>query len=43
MILEFQLLVECMLFMLKHIINGKKKNKVIKWFGALRPIDLDTF
>ena len=24
-------------------INGKKKNKVIKWFGALRPIDLDTF
>ena len=24
-------------------INGKKKNKVIKWFGALRPIDLDSF
>ena len=24
-------------------INGKKENKIIKWFGALRPIDLDTF
>ena len=24
-------------------INGEKKEKVIKWFGTLRPIDLDTF
>ena len=24
-------------------INGEKKEKIIKWFGTLRPIDLDTF
>ena len=24
-------------------IDGEKREKVIKWFGTLRPIDLDTF
>ena len=24
-------------------IDGKEKNKILKWFGVLRPIDLDTF
>tara|TARA_Y100000385_G_scaffold151416_1_gene156976 strand:- start:1655 stop:5908 length:4254 start_codon:yes stop_codon:yes gene_type:complete len=24
-------------------IDGKKQNKILKWFGVLRPIDLDTF
>ena len=24
-------------------IDGKEQNKILKWFGVLRPIDLDTF
>ena len=25
------------------MIDGKNQNKILKWFGVLRPIDLDTF
>ena len=27
----------------RTMIDGKKQNKILKWFGVLRPIDLDTF
>ena len=27
----------------RTMIDGKKQNKILKWFGVLRPVDLDTF
>ena len=27
----------------RTMIDGKEENKILKWFGVLRPIDLDTF
>ena len=27
----------------RTVIDGVEKEKVLKWFGVLRPVDLDTF
>ena len=27
----------------RTMIDGKEENKILKWFGVLSPIDLDTF